>query len=48
VTYTVKATRKNNDPNVAAVTSGYVKHNGAWSTILHQQTPLPAKKPHMV
>jgi hypothetical protein len=41
LTYTVKATRKNNDPYTAAVTSAYVKRNGAWKMVLHQQTPLP-------
>jgi len=44
LTYRVKATRKNNDAYAAAVTSGYVKRNGAWKMVLHQQTPLPVKK----
>ena len=42
--YRVNATRKNNDPYAAAVTSGYVKRNGAWRMVLHQQTPLPVQK----
>jgi hypothetical protein len=39
LTYAVKATRKNNEPYAAAVTSAYVKRNGAWKLVLHQQTP---------
>jgi hypothetical protein len=42
LTYAVKATRKNNEAYAAAVTSGYVKRNGAWKMVLHQQTPLSA------
>ena len=38
--YAVKATRKNNEAYAAAVTSAYVKRNGAWKMVLHQQTPL--------
>jgi len=40
LTYAVKATRMNNGSYVAAVTSAYVKRNGAWKMVLHQQTPL--------
>lgn len=43
LTYAVKATRRNNDPYAAAVTSAYVKRNSAWKMVLHQQRPLPAK-----
>ena len=43
LTYAVKAMRKNKQPHAAAVTSGYVKRNGTWKMVLHQQTPLPQK-----
>lgn len=42
--YVAKAMRMNNDTYAAAVTSAYVKRNGAWKMVLHQQTPLPAGK----
>jgi hypothetical protein len=40
--YTVNVRRKNNTPYAAAVMSGYVKRNGGWKMVSHQQTPLPA------
>jgi hypothetical protein len=40
LTYIVNAAHKNNERDAAAVTSGYVKRNGAWKMVLHQQTPL--------
>jgi hypothetical protein len=39
LSYIVNAAHKNNEPDAAAVTSGYVKRNGAWKMVLHQQTP---------
>lgn len=45
LTYAVRATRKNGDRYAAAVTSGYVKRNGAWKMVFHQQTPLPERNP---
>lgn len=44
LSYIVNAAHKNSEPDAAAVTSGYVKRNGAWKMVLHQQTPLAISK----
>jgi hypothetical protein len=40
LTYRAEASRPNGDVYRALVSSGYVKHNGAWKLMFHQQTPL--------
>jgi hypothetical protein len=44
LTYIVNAAHKNNESDAAAVTSGYVKRNGAWKMVLQQHTPLAISK----
>ena len=44
LTYIVNAAHENNEPDAAAVTSGYVKRNGARKMVLHQQTPVAISK----
>jgi hypothetical protein len=42
LTYAVTASRHNKSPYAAVVSSVYVRRNGAWKMVMHQQTPLPA------
>src|SRR5262245_38393004 len=39
VTYRVQAKRKTGEPYGGVVSSGYVRRNGAWKMVFHQQTP---------
>ena len=39
LTYQVQAKRKTGEPYGGVVTSGYVKRNGEWKMVFHQQTP---------
>ena len=41
LTYRASATRENAEPYEARVSSGYVRRNGGWKMMFHQQTPLP-------
>ena len=41
LTYRVSAVRGNDQPYNARVSSGYVRRDGAWKMMFHQQTPLP-------
>jgi hypothetical protein len=40
VTYTASAVREDGDEYQAAVSSVYVRRNGSWKLVIHQQTPL--------
>ena len=40
LTYHVHAVREKNVPYDAVVSSGYVRRDGAWKMMFHQQTPL--------
>jgi len=40
LTYEVDAERDSGEPYKAVVSSGYVKRNGDWKMVFHQQTPL--------
>jgi hypothetical protein len=40
LTYHVSALRGDDEPYEARVSSGYVKRNGGWKLMFHQQTPL--------
>jgi hypothetical protein len=40
LTYHVHAVREQNMPYDAVVSSGYVRRDGAWKMMFHQQTPL--------
>ncbi len=44
LTYRASAVRANADPYEARVSSSYVRRNGGWKMVFHQQTPLPAGK----
>ena len=44
LTYRARATRANAEPYEARVSSSYVRRNGGWKMVFHQQTPLPASK----
>jgi hypothetical protein len=39
LTYEANATRAEGEPYAALVSSGYVRRNGAWKMVFHQQTP---------
>jgi hypothetical protein len=41
--YRTRAERVGAEPYRAAITSVYVRRDGAWRLALHQQTPLPAE-----
>lgn len=44
ISYEAKGVRANGHPYAALVSTGYVKHAGAWKMMFHQQTPHePAK-----
>ncbi len=40
LTYHVNALRNRDEPYEARVSSGYVKRDGGWKLMFHQQTPL--------
>lgn len=41
LTYRASATRGEDERYEAVVSSGYVRRDGAWKMMFHQQTPLP-------
>ena len=41
ITYRAAAEREGSEQYRARVSSGYVKRDGAWRMVFHQQTPLP-------
>lgn len=43
LTYRANAARGEDEQYVALVSSGYVRRDGAWKMMFHQQTPLPEK-----
>jgi hypothetical protein len=45
LTYHVHAKRNESTPYEALVSSGYVRRNGGWKMMFHQQTPLGDQKP---
>lgn len=40
VTYTATAVRDEGEPYQAVISSVYVRRNGSWKLVIHQQTPL--------
>ena len=42
LTYRARAARGTGEPYEARVSSGYVRRNGGWKMMFHQQTPLRA------
>jgi len=44
LTYHASAVRSDQKPYEARVSSGYVKREGGWKMMFHQQTPLPVGK----
>ena len=40
LSYRASAKRPDGEPYRAVVSSGYVRHDGAWKMAFHQQTPL--------
>ena len=45
LTYLARVVRADQKPYTARVSSGYVKRDGDWKLMFHQQTPLEASKP---
>jgi hypothetical protein len=46
LTYRARAVRADEKPYAARVSSGYVKRDGGWKMMFHQQTPLaPVEQP---
>jgi len=43
LTYEVNATKKDGSPYHALCSTGYVKRDGEWKMMFHQQTPLDAQ-----
>jgi hypothetical protein len=43
LTYHATAVRANDEPYQARVSSGYVRRDGDWKMMFHQQTPLPVE-----
>lgn len=43
LTYHATAVRENDEPYEARVSSGYVRRDGEWKMMFHQQTPLPTE-----
>jgi hypothetical protein len=41
LTYHATAVRANDEPYEARVSSGYVRRDGDWKMMFHQETPLP-------
>jgi hypothetical protein len=46
LTYHATAVRANDEPYEARVSSGYVRRDGDWKMMFHQQTPLPMEAAH--
>jgi hypothetical protein len=44
LTYRASATRAEQEPYTARVSSGYVRRQGDWKLMFHQQTPLSTAK----
>jgi hypothetical protein len=44
LTYHATAVRDEDEPYEARVSSGYVRRDGDWKMMFHQQTPLPSTK----
>jgi hypothetical protein len=43
LTYEARATKKDGTPHHALCSTGYVKHDGEWKMVFHQQTPIGAE-----